>query len=306
MEKLITVLETILPIAAAMLAGFLIRKKKILSPEGVQGMQDFACKIGLPCLMFRSCYTAEFSPQTLVSMAVVLPTALLLLLISLLLVRRRGATPSLPLYLATKEGGMLGMPLFLILFGEDQIFRMASLDASQLFVAILTISIVSAGASLSSKELLRRVFTSPLMLGALTGLILNLTGLRALLTPSGADLLITTTADFFCAPISCIILVTIGYTFSLRQCAQGGALRLCAIMWAVFAAQCLLIQGLLSLVPDTVAETRWAVLLFCALPPTFMAPSVSREEDRAVAAGVCSICTVMTMAVFFLITLLSA
>ncbi len=306
MEKLITVLETILPIAAAMLAGFLIRKKNILSLEGVQGMQNFACKIGLPCLMFRSCYTAEFSPQTLVSMAVVLPTALLLLLISLLLVRRRGATPSLPLYLATKEGGMLGMPLFLILFGEDQIFRMASLDVSQLFVAILTISIVSAGASLSSKELLRRVFTSPLMLAALTGLILNLTGLRTLLTPSGVDLLITTTADFFCAPISCIILVTIGYTFSLRQCAQGGALKLCAAMWAVFAAQCLLIQGLLSLVPDTVAETRWAVLLFCALPPTFMAPSISREEDRAVAAGVCSICTVMTMAVFFLITLLIA
>lgn len=305
MDKLWTVLETLLPIAAAMLLGGLIRKKNILSPEGIRGMQDFACKIGMPCLLFRSCYTTEFLPQTLVSMATILPTALALLCISLVLVHR-GKPANLPLYFATKEGSMLGVPLFLVLFGQQELFRLTSLDVAQMFVAIPTLALVSAGADLTPRELVRRTLTTPMLLAAIAGLILNLSGLRDLLAATGVDPLVTTTADFLCAPISCVILVTIGYTFSFRECAHGGALKLSAVIWGVFSLQCLLIQGLLCLVPDTVPETRWAVFLYAFLPPSYLAPGLSRGKDSVTASGVCSICTIMTLAIFLLMTLLTA
>lgn len=305
MEKVWTVLETLLPIAAAMLLGVLIRKKNIVSSEGIRGLQDFACKIGMPCLLFRSCYTTTFLPQTLVSMATVLPTALILLCISLFLVRR-GKPSNLPLYFATKEGSMLGVPLYLVLFGQQELFRLTSLDVAQMFVAIPTLAIVSAGAGLTPRELVRRTLSTPMLLAAIAGLILNLSGFRGILTAVGVDTLITTTVDFLCEPISCVILVTIGYHFSLKECAQGGAFKLCAVIWGVFSLQCLLIQGLLCLVPDTVPQTRWAVLLYAFLPPTYLAPGLSRGKESVIASGVCSICTIMTLAIFLLMTLLSA
>ena len=45
--------------------------------------------------------------------------------------------------------------------------------------------------------------------------------------------------------------------------------------------------------------TRWALLLYCMLPGSYLAPSLGRsEEDYTVASGVCSILTVVSLLIF--------
>ena len=75
--------------------------------------------------------------------------------------------------------------------------------------------------------------------------------------------------------------------------------RISAIHFAVQAVFCLIIQAALFLVPHVDPLTRWAILLFCALPASYLAPSLGRsQEDFTVASGVCSILTVVSIAVF--------
>ena len=310
MEKVISVLEILLPIAAAMALGVLARRRGILSPAGAQGLQDFAAKFGLPCLLFNSCYQSDFGPETAASMAMITPLMLLFSITGFALYRRgKAGRATFPLVLGTKEGGMLGVPLFLVLFGQEQVFRMIAMDVAQIVIAVPTVCIVASMATdrLSVGAIARRTFTSPLLLSALSGLVLNLTGIRALLDGAGVGGLVTETMSFLCSPVSAVILFCIGYTFSLEEIRRGGVLKTCLVFWGMFAVMCVVLELALLLVPGTPMETRWAVVLFTMLPPTFMMPTLGRtREETAYGSGVCSLCTLGTLVVFCVIAVLSA
>ena len=59
MEKIITILEVIMPILAAVGLGMLARHKNLISAEGIGGFQKFVMQFGLPCVVFNSCLLAQ-------------------------------------------------------------------------------------------------------------------------------------------------------------------------------------------------------------------------------------------------------
>ena len=63
MEKVLTVAQIIVPIFAAILLGMFARRKGSLSPEGVQGMQQFVIRFALPCVLFNSCLGADMGAE---------------------------------------------------------------------------------------------------------------------------------------------------------------------------------------------------------------------------------------------------
>ena len=67
---------------------------------------------------------------------------------------------------------MLGIPLFLMLFGQENVYRMATLDVAQILVAVPTISILSMRAEeqVSLKGIIRKIITSPYLIAALLGM----------------------------------------------------------------------------------------------------------------------------------------
>ena len=57
--------------------------------------------------------------------------------------------------------------------------------------------------------------------------------------------------------------------------------------------------GALFLLPNVDSLTRWAVLLYCALPGSYLSPGLGRSaEDATMASGVCSVLTATCLAVF--------
>lgn len=301
MEKLLTVARVIAPIFTAIFLGALAKRKGLMTPEENRGLQQFVMKFGLPCVIFNSCLTADMGVESLSSMALVL-TACLAATVWAFAARKK-ALPywNLPMLFTARETGMLGIPLFIILFGAGEAYRMGVFDLTQAVTAYPVIALLTmdAGENPSPLQILKKVISSPLMIMCMLGLALNLTGIGSWLDAVGVGPIITESTAFLTQPVSAMMIFSVGYNFSLDKASRKTIFRVSAIHFTMFALFCLLIQGALLLVPGVDALTRWAVLLYCALPTSFLSPGMGRtEEDATVASGVCSVLTVVCLLVF--------
>ncbi len=301
MEKLITVAQVVAPIFTAIALGILARRKKLVSPQGVQGFQQFVMQFGLPCVVFNSCLTADMGVESISSMALVLPAVLLSTLWSFRARRKQFPYHNLPQLFTAQETGMLGIPLLMILFGADQAYRMGVLDLTQAVTAYPVIAILTAntGENPSPMQIAKKVFTSPLLIMSLLGLALNLSRIGAWMDAVGIGPVVTESTAFLSQPISAMMIFSVGYNFSLSAGKRKTIFKLSAIHFAMFAGFGVLMQLVLCLVPGVDALTRWALLLYSTLPASYLASSLGRtEEDAAVASGVCSVTTVVSLLVF--------
>jgi len=309
MNKIMSVLQVIVPLITCIALGIIAKKKNILTSEQNRGIQQFVLKFCIPCVLFNSCLQARLGPEAIISMGILIP---MLLLCSFLGFRlRRGSYPfhNLPMLFSAHETGMLGIPLFMLLFGADQAYRMGLLDMTQAFIAIPVITLLSAdtGKGASPKEILVKVFSSPLLIMSLLGFALGLSGIMDRLNALGIGPVITETTSFMAQPVSAAMLFSIGFNFSLKGENSGRILRMAAILALVSLLSCLVMQAALCIVPSADVNTRWAALLYCALPASFIAPGLGKnEEEYSFASGVCSVLTVLTLIVFCVMAVIAA
>ncbi len=304
MEKIITVLEIVVPIFVVIFLGILAKRKSMLSQEENRGLQQFVTKFALPCVLFNSCYTANLGAESVTTMALMLPFLLASALWSFKARKKNLPYYNIPLLFSAQESGMLGIPLFIALFGAEQAYRMGVLDITQAFVAIPVIAILGAdvGENPTVSSIVKKVFQSPLLLMSILGLALNLTGAAAFLNTVGIGGVITETTGFIAQPVSAVILFTVGYNFSLGEGSRGKIAKLCAFHFALFAVFGIIIEGILSFLPSVDMETRIAILIYFTLPPSFLTPGFGKnEEEYTLTSGVCSILTVVCLAVFCVI-----
>lgn len=303
------VLEIVAPIFATILLGVLARKKNSLSEEANSGLQQFVMTFCLPCVLFNSCLTGNFGMESVTAMALVVPLILGSSLLAFGLRKKKYPYHNLPQIFSAQETGMLGIPLFMTLFGTEHAYRMGVLDVAQGLVAIPVIAILSAntGKNPSMGYVLKKVFQSPLLLMSLLGLALNLTGAMQVLNEIGIGGVITEVTGFVAQPVSAVILFCVGYNFSLGNGNRRHIFEICSLHFVIFAVFCAVIQVLLSFVPSVEAETRWAMLLYCALPGSYLTAGLGKtKEESAVAASVCSILTVVCLIIFCMIAMIVA
>lgn len=300
MEKWITIVQVIAPIFFTVFLGVYARRKALFGSEEVQGFQRFVVKFCIPCLIFQSCLTADIGTQAL-SSVLLLPLLLLSTLWSFRRGRKKYPYSNLPLLFCCKETGMIGIPLFVILFGADQAYRMGILDVTQAMIVfpVMAILSVDVGTDASPKAIVKEMLKSPMIILSIIGLTLNLTGIWNALVAIGVGGIVTETLTFLSQPVSMVMLFCVGYNFSLAKDSRSVIFKIAGLHFAVFMGICLLVQGLLFLVPGADAMTRWAILLYCFLPASYLSPGLGRDEtDFTVASGVCSVLTVVCLAAF--------
>ena len=309
MEKFFSVAAVIAPIFITVYLGMVARKKALITPEGVQGLQQFVLNMALPCLIFNSILTAKVGAESLAIMGMLFPFVLGVTLWAFRKGMKKYPYKNLPMIFGAQESGMLGVPLFLILFGSANVYHMVILDLTQAIVGHPTIAIVSCDAGDSPKpgEILKKVFTSPLVIACLIALGLNLSGAGTLLLESGIGQVVTEVTTFLGQPVSTLMIFSVGYNLSLSAENRGEILKLCLLRLTIFSVIAGVLQLLLCLIPDITALTRWAMLLYCLLPASYIAPSLGKtEQERTVASGISSLLTVVTLAVFCAIAALTA
>lgn len=309
MENLFNVAAVIAPIFITVYLGMAARKKALITPEGVQGLRQFVLNIALPCLIFNSVLTAKVGPESLGIMALLFPFVLGTTLWAFRFGRKKYPYRNLPMMFCAQESGMLGIPLFLILFGSAHVYHMVVLDLTQAIVGHPTIAILSCDAGDSPKPgaIAKKVLTSPLVIACLIALGLNLSGMGTLLLESGIGRVVSEVTTFLGQPVSTLMIFSVGYNLSLSAENRGEILKLCLVRLLTFAAIGGVLQLLLFLLPNITSMTRWAMLLYSFLPASYIAPSLGKtEREQTVASGVSSLLTVVTLAVFCVIAALTA
>lgn len=309
MSKIITIAEVIVPILVAVFLGILARRKNLMTPEENKGLQQFVIKFGLPCVIFNSCLGADIGAESVSSMLMVIPVLIASCLWSFSARKKSLPYYNLPMLFSAQETGMLGIPLFMILFGVDQAYRMGVLDLAQAVTAYPTIAILTSVGSESPSlgGILKKIVTSPLLIMSALGLTLNFTGAADWMDPLGIGGIITESTGFLAQPISAMMIFSVGYNFSLDKGARGTIFKVSAIHLAYYVVVALLVQGILFLLPNVDPMTRWALLLFCALPASYLAPTMGKDQkDFTMASGVCSLLTVVTLVVFCIIAAFAA
>ena len=301
MNQILTVCEIVVPIFAALYLGMLSKRKQLMTPEGIRGFQQFVMNFGLPCVLFNSCLTADVGAQSLYSMLLTFPFLLIGAFWAFHGGRKHFPHHNLPMIFCSQETGMLGIPLFIVLFGANEAYRIGMLDLTQAVIAIPTIAILSAdaGNQPSRKDIAKKVLSSPLMVMSILGLMLNLTGIGNWLDGVGILPVINETTQFLSAPISTVMIFSIGYNFSVSPGNRTAIIRLSLVHFLWYLLVCGAVQLGLTLVGGVDPLTRWAVLLYCTLPASYLTPSLGRSEaDSSVASGVCSVLTVVSLLIF--------
>lgn len=304
MDKILSIAKVIAPILASVVLGMAARRKGIMTSQEVRGLQQFVMKFGLPCVIFNSCLTADIGAESLTSMALVIPSVLLGTLWAFRARKKSLPYHNLPQLFTAQETGMLGIPLFMILFGTAEAYRMGVLDLAQAVTAYPTIAILSAASTEnpSPRAIVKNVLTSPFLIMSALGLGLNLSGIGSWLDSMGIRDVITESTGFLGQPISALMIFAVGYNFSLEKGSRAVIFKISAGHFLYFALWGLIVQGALCLLPNVDALTRWATLLYCALPASYLAPTLGRsQEDFTVASGVCSLLTIPALAVFCII-----
>lgn len=308
MDKVTTVLQIIIPIFTAIILGVLARQKKMMAAKEVKGLQQYAMNFGLPCVLFNSCYSCNLGAEAVTSMALVMPLILISSLWAFKAGKKQFPYHNFPMLFSAQESGMLGLPLFMTLFGAGQAYRMGVLDMAQSFVAIPVIAILmaDAGENPSVGAIVKKVIKSPFLIMSVLGLTLNLSGLADVLNQSGVGGILTETTGFLAQPVSAAILFSVGYNFALNSENLKQIVKISAIHFVMFVVFGIVIQGVLFLLPSVDMETRWAILIYSTLPASFLTPGLGKnEEEYAVASGVCSLLTVVCLVAFCVIAVLA-
>jgi predicted permease len=300
MDRVLTVAKVIAPIFVAIFLGFYARRKKLMSPEEIKGLQQFVMKFGLPCVVFNSCLTANMGVESLSSMALTLPVVAVGTLWTFRARKKKYPYHNLPQLFDAQETGMLGIPLVIILFGADQAYRMGVLDLTQAIVCYPVIAILTAdaGENISVGQLVKKVLTSPLLIMSLLGLGLNLSGIAAWMDSIGIGGIITESTGFLSQPISAMMIFAVGYNFSLDKESRKDIMQISAIHFVYYALGGVLVQLALCLIPGIDMVTRLVLLMYFTLPASYLAPSLGRSQrDNRMASGVCSVLTVVSLAI---------
>ena len=304
MTVLVHVIETALPVLAALLLGMFCREKKFLTRDGVDALKKVVVNITLPAVLVDSFATAQYTGQTLAASATVYLLCCLALVLGWLLAKVLRLPGRLPAFLASGfEAGMLGYALFVLLYPNDGTANFAILDLGQcLFVFTLYKALLSGKNGL--KAVAKDILTSPIIWSIVVGVILGASGLYRVMGSWGVSGILDSLTSFISAPTGMIILLTVGYDLDLKQLRIRDTSRYVILRLVTMGILLLVLLGLNRTLLGGVIHEGAAILMFL-LPPPYVLPIFSDEPNqRALISASLSTLTLISLILFAVMTVL--
>lgn len=301
MTVLIRVLETALPVLAALLLGMFCREKQFLTRDGIEALKKVVINLTLPFVLVNAFATAEYSFTTLLQPLLVFLLCCAGLVLGRLFSKLLKLPGKLPAYLCGGfEAGMLGYALFVLLFPQDSTAEFAILDLGQtLFVFTLYKGLLSGKDS--GKALVRDILVSPIIWAICAGVLLGATGLYKAMGPWSG--IIDSLTSFLSAPTGMIILLTVGYDLVLKEIKFKDTARYIVLRLAAMAVLLAVLIVLNRTVLGGMIHEGAALLMFI-LPPPYVLPIFADDPtQRTALSSALSALTLTTIVLFAVMTL---
>ncbi len=311
MQQSLTVIKIVVPVFLALFFGYFSRQKKIISKEGIAGMRTFIVNFALPVALFRAVGSISYSSDTLVLVVVIFLACAVAFSLGFVLLKLFPKSPRmLPFLITCTESGMIGLALFALLFGIENLPFIAQIGLGcDIFVFTIYSIILRSrdGKGGVLKEVIHNMVTSPIFIGIFLGIIAGTSGLYALVMKTGAGMVLGGVFELFASPITFVMLFVVGYSIkvyksTIKQVLLTSITRI-LVMGALCAGVILLLNQLITL--DR--RTMWAIILLFSLPGPYILPVLaSREEDRSFASTALSFHMLISTGIFFVIATLAA
>ncbi len=262
-----------LPLLLLFLLGYLLRKISFFDESGLKALKRVVSDLALPALLFGAFRSLEFNRSYLVLIAAIFLVCVIMLIIA----KPLGAiikvkNEAFPFMMGGFEMGMLGYALFTSFYGEAQLGKMALVDLGQVlfvFTVLMTLLIRHKGQHFDLGTLVLRIFTSPVMIAIILGLLANA---RILVLRSNAfTRQLDEVLDILASLTMPLIALSIGYGIRITKESLGSALKTIAARKAVLIVFAVVINLLivrLALQMDRIYEM--AVLLMFLMPSPFI------------------------------------
>ncbi len=304
MRTVISVLETALPVFAMLIMGMLFRSKNVISRDGVDTIKKVVINLTLPFALFSAFATADYNMSAVVIPAVMYVACGVMLALGFLAAKLQKSAGKLSAFVsACFEAGMLGLPLFALLFPGENISHFALLMLGHdLFVFTLYKTLLVG--KTSGKEIVKDMLTSPTLIGVLLGLLVGATGLYGQLHKWGVGGILDGVTSFVSAPTAAMILLCMGYDFVPREIPWKKTAKLIILRLIIAAAMlALLIVFNRKVLGNMIFEG--ALIILFILPPPFIIPVVANEpSERAEISATLSAMTLLTMVLFAIVSIL--
>lgn len=279
-------LRVCLPVLVTLLIGMLFREKKIISSEGVNALQALVMNVTLPIGLFSNFYKTNISLDTLIFPATFyIVTALGIFIGKFVIKFTKNKDPYLPFLFTGYEAGMLGYALLGILLGADKVTTFAMIDMGH-GLAIFTIYTAMAksvgGENQTPATMLKTIFTTPVLIGILVGILFGFSGVGAMIDASSFGPVLANLCSFLSAPTSVAILIVIGYRLKFKGIdykSVGEAVTIRIVIQAVFAVAVIAIFKSLGGV-FALPLTILSVVMMIILPPPYVLPLYAKGDKQ--------------------------
>ena len=304
MKIFISVLETALPVFVMLIMGMLCRSRNFISREGVDTLKKVVINLTLPFALFSAFATAEYTLSAVVIPVVMYVACGVMLALGYLAAKlQKSASKLSPFVSACFEAGMLGLPLFTLLFPSESVSKFAILMLGHdLFVFTLYKTLLVG--KTSPKTIVKDMLTSPTLIGVLLGLLVGATGLYGQLHKWGVGGILDGVTGFVSAPTAAMILLCMGYDFVPKEIPWKKTLKLIVTRLVIAAV---LLTGLIFLNRTVLGNMMFqgALLMLFIAPPPFIIPVFTDEPaERAELSASLSAMTLLTMILFAIVSVL--
>ncbi len=313
MEKIILVFFRVLPIILLLLLGVWMRRKSFVSAQVIGGIKKITLNIAIPAILFLTFFRADVTRELLILAAVTFAACMAAFGLGFLVKRqRRSANPYLPALFTTFLTGPVGFPLFSAYFGEENLYKLAILDAGH-SIFLFTVLIAYMGAvgktgggarGKSAGALMVGMMKSPMTIGMLAGIALSLSGFAPAIQghPAGAAAL--ETVDLAASGAFSLSLLLVGYELPTGIKGFGRTLadvlvRIGLMLLIALALNKLVIAGWLGMDKSYQA----ALYTMFVLPPSFIIPlSITGESrEKEYVMGFIALHLLVSLAVFIVL-----
>ncbi len=177
MEKIVS---KIIPIVLLMLLGYAMKRMRYIQPSFFIGLKKMVIDFALPCLLFISFIDMELKIEHI--------SLTLCIIIFLLFQNTFGrilnkikplSDPVLPNVLSGTSVALIGIPLYTAAFGMENVSNLAILTIGhEIFIWLIWASLIRLDFAENKFNIaiLKKMFTSPLIIAVITGLCFNLFG----------------------------------------------------------------------------------------------------------------------------------
>jgi hypothetical protein len=275
-------ISTIFPVFFILFLGIHARKKGWINHEQNNGLKTIALDILFPFLIYHIVATSVLDGNIALEIIYLIGVWIVVYFLGKIICRilPESIREISPFLLLTCEGGAVALPLYLSIVGSSYILNLIPFDLAGIminFIFVPTVLQIRRKEELKLLPLVKKVISAPFVIAALLAVITNLTGLQRLLSQSSAfGPIYENTMNAIIAPVSGLILFSLGYSIRLKKGYLSSLFKL-AVIRLIFCSG--IIASFFLIFPEKMESPVFSlgVILYFYCPTGFPVPLQIRE-----------------------------